>query len=210
MYLEEDTMAEQWQLKGDYIEACNCDVACQCIWLDPPDDDVCTVSLAWDIHEGQYGDVDLSGQSVGMLVHTDEGVMFDPDTAWHVVLLVDEDANDEQRAALEAIYFGQAGGIWGPVAEAHFETTEVTTVPLDVTRDGGEFSVTGGDVVSMEAVETTGFNGDPGVISPHPLTKSLEMNTGRSTTATVSYDDEFTWDVGGGNSYLGAFELANA
>lgn len=203
-------MTEQWKLTGDYVEACNCGVACQCIWLDPPDDDVCTVSFGWHIHEGQYGDVDLSGQSVGMLVRTEEGVMFDPDTAWHVVLLVDEESDDEQRAALEDIYFGRAGGIWGPVADAHFETTEVTTVPLAMSRDDMTISITAGDVLSMEASGSTGFNGEPTTISPHPLTKSNEMTVGKSTTATVAYDDEFTWDVGGESSYLGDFELANA
>jgi len=81
-------MAEAWKLKGAYVEACNCDAACQCLWLEAPNDDVCTVSLAWDIHEGQYGDVDLSGLSVGLLISTEDGVMFDPDTGWDLAFLI--------------------------------------------------------------------------------------------------------------------------
>lgn len=203
-------MTEQWQLKGDYVEACNCDVTCQCIWLEPPDDNACTVSLAWDIQDGQYGDVDLSGLSVGMLISTDEGVMFGPDTGWGVVLLIDEAANDEQRTALEDIYFGRAGGIFAPVADTHVETAEVVTAPFTFNRDGADFSVEMGDIVSMKVVGKTGFNEDLGTISPHPLTKSREMQTGKSTTATVSYNDEFSWDVSENNSYFCDFELANA
>ncbi|AFK21174.1 DUF1326 domain-containing protein (plasmid) [Haloferax mediterranei ATCC 33500] len=202
-------MTEEWHLTGDYVEACNCDIACQCIWLEPPDGDVCTVSLAWDIQDGHYGDVDLGGLAVGMLVYTDEGVMFDPDVAWHIVLLVDEDADGEQQAALEDIYLGRAGGIWAAVADAHVESAEVTSIPITFIRDDADISVSIGDVASMEVVGIPGFNEELGTISPHPLTKSREMQTGKSTTATVSYDDDFAWDVSGNNSYLGDFELAN-
>lgn len=204
------TMVEQWHLKGDYVEACNCDVTCQCIWMEPPDDNVCTVSLAWHIQEGEYGDVDLSGLSVSMLIATEEGVMFDPDTEWDVVLLIDETADDDQRAALEDIYFGRAGGIFAPVADTHVQNAEVATAPFTFNRDGADFSVEIGDAVSMEVVGKAGFNEELGTISPHPLTKSLEMHTGKSTTATVSYNDDFSWDVSENNSYLGDFELANA
>ncbi|MFW6153556.1 MAG: DUF1326 domain-containing protein, partial [Halobacteriota archaeon] len=94
-------MTEQWRIKGDYVETCNCEVACQCLWLEPPDDDECTVSFAWHIQEGHYGDVDLSGLNLALLIKTDPGVIFDPDVAWHAVLVVDETADDDQRAALE-------------------------------------------------------------------------------------------------------------
>ena len=203
-------MTPDWTIQGDYVEACNCDVVCQCVWLEPPDGDVCTVSLAWDIHEGQCGEVDLSGLSVGMLLSTEEGVMFDPETAWNVVLLLDESADEQQRNALEDIFFGRAGGIFAPAAETHVEGADVATVPFTFDRDGSDFAVEIGDVVSMEVVGKTGFNEDLGTISPHPLTKSMEMHTGKSTTATVSYDEEFTWDVSENNSYFCEFELTNA
>ncbi|MFC7224054.1 DUF1326 domain-containing protein [Halalkalicoccus sp. GCM10025322] len=203
-------MTHEWILKGDYVEACNCDVACQCVWLEPPDDDVCTVSLAWHIAEGNYGDVDLNGLNVGMLISTEEGVMFGPETEWDVVLLVDETADDDQHEAIEDIYFGRAGGIWAPVADTHVRSADVATVPISFSRDGAAFSVEIGDVLEMAASGAVGFNEEVGTISPHPLTKSHEVRTGKSTTATVSYDDQFTWDVSGNNAYLGDFELASS
>ena len=203
-------MTENWTIRGDYVEACNCDVTCQCIWLEPPDDDVCTVSLAWHIRDGHYGDVDLSGLSVALLVSTDEGVMFAPETGWDVVLLVDEAATEEQRSAIEDIYFGRAGGIWAPVADAHVESAEAMAVPIEFSRDGTDFSVEIGDVLSMEASGAVGFNDEVGTISPHPLTNDHEMQTGKSHAAIVSYDETFSWDVSGNNAYLGEFELANA
>ncbi|MFC7008556.1 DUF1326 domain-containing protein [Halalkalicoccus salilacus] len=175
-----------------------------------PDDDVCTVSLAWHIAEGNYGDVDLNGLNVGMLISTEEGVMFGPETEWDVVLLVDETADDDQHEAIEDIYFGRAGGIWAPVADTHVRSADVATVPISFSRDGAAFSVEIGDVLEMAASGAVGFNEEVGTISPHPLTKSHEVRTGKSTTATVSYDDQFTWDVSGNNAYLGDFELASS
>jgi hypothetical protein len=90
----------------------------------------------------KYGGVELGGLSVGMLISTEEGVMFGPDTAWDVVLLVDEAAADDRRAAVEEIFLGRAGGIWAAVADTHVRSAEVATVPMDYSRDGSEFAVT--------------------------------------------------------------------
>lgn len=203
-------IVNDWHIEGDYVEACNCDAACQCLWLEPPDEGACTASLVWRIRDGEYGDVDVSGLGVGLLISTEDGVMFGPDTGWNVVLLIDETADEEQHAALEDIYFGRAGGIFAPVADTHVEAAEVATAPISFERSGSDFSIEIGDVLSMEVVGKPGFNEELGTVSPHPLTKSTEMHTGESTTATVAYDDEFSWDVSGNNSYFCDFELANA
>ena len=202
-------MSREWQLRGEYAEACNCDVACQCLWLEPPDDDSCTVSLAWHIEEGRYGDIDLSGTNVAMLGRSEEGVMFDPDVAWHVVLLIDETADDDQRDAIEDIYLGRAGGVFAALADTHIESAEVTTAPITFAQQDGEIEVVVGDIVSMAVVGKVGFNEETVTVSPHPLAKGMEPKVGQSTTATVSYDDEFTWDVSGNNSYFAEFEMTN-
>lgn len=203
-------MTREWAIAGDYVEACNCDVMCQCIAMELPDGDVCTASLMFHIQSGHYGDVDLAGLSAAMLVHTEEGVMFAPETGWDVVLLIDDEADADQRAAIEDIYLGRAGGIFAAAADAHVETAEVATAPFTFTRDETDVSVEIGDIVSVEATGKDGFNGEPSTVSPHPLTASTEMNAGRNSLATVSYNDTFAWDVSGNNSFLGDFELANA
>ncbi len=204
------TMTTQWTIAGDYLEACNCDVACQCIWMEEPDDGRCTVSLAWHVREGSYGDVDLGGLNAIWLARYEDGNPFDPDATWPLVLLIDERADDEQRAALEAVFGGQAGGIFAVAVDAHVERLEVETAPFDFTREDGSFSLEIGDWVAVEAAEQAGVLGEIGRVSPHPFTSSLEMTTGKSTVATVAYDDEFAWDVAGNNAFLGDFELANA
>lgn len=125
-------------------------------------------------------------------------------------MLLDEAADDDQRTALEDIFAGRAGGIFGAAVDTHVEEFEIAYAPFSFSRDDGEFAVEIGDVVAVESAEKVGVLGELGTVSPHPFTKSLEMNTGASTTASVSYDDAFTWDVSGNNSFLGDFELANA
>lgn len=205
-------MPQDWTIEGDYVEACNCDVTCQCLWMEPPDGNECTVSIAWHIREGRYGDVDLSGLSTAMLAVSEEGVMLAPETGWDVVLLVDEAADEDQRAALEAIYSGEAGGIFAAIADTHLQSAEVATAPFSFERDGSSFSVDVGDVVSMEVAGKTGFGDEIGRVSPHPLAPGpdLAMETGKSSTATVEYDETFSWDVAGNNAYLCDFELASA
>lgn len=154
--------------------------------------------------------MDLSGLNLAMLVRTEEGVVFDPDVAWHLVLVVDAAADEDQRAALEAIGLGRAGGIFAVTAETHVESAEVATAPFTFTREGTDVAVEVGDFVRMEAAGKPGFNDDIGRVSPHPFNESLEMSTGQSTTATVAYNDQFSWDVSGNNAFLGDFELANA
>ncbi len=204
------SMSQKWSISGDYVEACNCDATCQCIVLESPDDNICTVSFAWHIEDGHYGDVDLSGLHAAMLIRSEEGVLFDPDTAWQMVVIIDETADDDQQAALEDILSGRAGGIFAVAADTHVESAEVAAAPFSFTRDGADFSVEVGDMISMEVAGKYGFNEELGRIAPHPFTKSLEMSTGKSTTATVEYNDEFTWDVSENNAFFCDFELANA
>lgn len=145
----------------------------------------------------------------GISGRSKEGVLFDPDVAWNMVV-VDEAATDDQRAALEDILLGRAGGIFAVAADIHVDNAEVATAPFSFTRDGADFLVEVGDIISMAVVGKRGFNEEIGRIAPHPFTKSQEMSTGKSTTATVKYNDEFTWDVSENNAFFCDFELANA
>ena len=57
--------------------------------------------------DGSAGDIDLDGLKVAVACryHDDE-----PGSPWSIVLYVDESGDAEQRAALEAIFLGRAGG----------------------------------------------------------------------------------------------------
>ena len=96
-----------WHLDGTYFEACNCDVACPCIFLSAPTEGECTVLVAWHIDRGRDGEVSLDGLNAAMAVHAPGHMM---QTKWRAALYLDERASEPQQQSLTKIFGGQAGG----------------------------------------------------------------------------------------------------
>jgi hypothetical protein len=59
-----------WQLKGTYIESCNCEIACPCVFLSAPTQGECTALVAWHIDQGNDDQVKLDGLNVALAVHS--------------------------------------------------------------------------------------------------------------------------------------------
>ena len=64
--------------------------------------------MSWYIQDGHADGIDLSGLRAVMSLRYFDQVQ--PATPWEVVLYVDRDANDAQRAAVADIFLGRAGG----------------------------------------------------------------------------------------------------
>lgn len=97
----------KWNIKGTYVEACNCEAICPCIFFSPPTEGSCTVLIGWQIDEGAYEEVSLNGMNTAVLAHS-PGHM--KDGGWKVALYVDDRADEAQNQALMGIFSGQAGG----------------------------------------------------------------------------------------------------
>lgn len=102
-------MSESWQLDGEYLESCNCELLCPCLLVkgSKPTEGHCDVIFGFHIKSGKYGNTDLSGLNAVTVVYT-PGIMTEGN--WTLGAYVDERANDAQRAALEKIFTAQAGG----------------------------------------------------------------------------------------------------
>src|SRR3989304_9611793 len=96
-----------WNLSGSYFEACNCDLACPCVFMSPPTTGECSLLVAWHIDRGKDGDVAVDGLNVALAVHS-PGPMLK--TKGDVALYLDERATADQQDALGKIFGGQAGG----------------------------------------------------------------------------------------------------
>lgn len=201
-------MTQDWKLNGNFIEACNCSVPCQCLWWEPADDNKCTFAGFWSIEEGTYGDISLDGLGAGMLVWED-GILFEG--GWHVVLVIDEAADEEQAAALETIFSGQAGGLFEAAAPLIDTVEDSVVVPFSYSTKDGHLSFSAGDIVTIETDKSVGFGDKQGSVYPHPfIPPDEEANIGKTTEATVDFNDEFSWDVSGNTSQFGEFEMANS
>ena len=97
-------MAEQnWTLRGEYMESCNCDYLCPCIYTNPQGPathDHCTAFMVFRIDEGRSGATRLDGLKFALVIRSGK-VMADGN--WIFGVVVDEAADPAQRQALGAI-----------------------------------------------------------------------------------------------------------
>ena len=93
-----------WSIEGPHFINCNCDFGCPCQYLALPKDNVCKAVVAFQIEKGHYGDTKLEGlRAVNLYswpnpIHEGNGTM---------QTVVDERADDAQRAAIASIMRGE-------------------------------------------------------------------------------------------------------
>jgi hypothetical protein len=105
-------VATTWHIRGSYFESCNCDAICPCRRIDGVQGGrsthgICAGVLSWLIEEGSADGTDLAGAAVALAIRYDDD---EPGSPWTWILYLDEQASEEQRAALESIYTGRIGG----------------------------------------------------------------------------------------------------
>lgn len=140
-----------WNLSGEYMESCDCDYLCPCIYTNPQEqatNDNCHAALIFRIDRGQSGGVSLAGLCFALLIRSGKVMA---DGGWVFAGVVDARANDEQRAALTAIVGGEAGGTPGMIRThlvGDFRGVEVK--PIVFSMDGLKRSVSIPDILSFE------------------------------------------------------------
>jgi hypothetical protein len=105
-------VATKWHIRGSYFESCNCDPICPCRRIEQVPGGrstygICTGVLSWLIEAGRAGGTDLAGVAVALATRYDDD---EPGSPWTWILYLDENASEEQRAALEEIFTGRRGG----------------------------------------------------------------------------------------------------
>ena len=192
-----------WHLNGTYFEACNCDVACPCIFLSAPTEGECTVLVAWHIDRGQDGDVSLDGLNAAMAVHAPGHML---QTKWRAALYLDERASEPQQQSLTKIFGGQAGGHPAVLAQFLDDILGVSSVAIDYQAVGKERSLTIPNVTSIEIEALAGQNGDEVTVSGHPLCIAPGHPAVVAKSNQVSYTDHgMTWTLSGKNGLFSPF-----
>lgn len=102
-----------WTMKGELILNCNCTVFCPCVislGKHPPTEGHCQTWGGVRIDSGNYGDVDLSGLNIGLMIEI-PGMMSRGN--WKVALFIDDRASDAAYNGLLDIFSGKARGTTG-------------------------------------------------------------------------------------------------
>lgn len=137
-----------YRIKMDHIEACNCQHGCNCQFGGFPNEGKCEFLIAYNITEGEYGDVALDDVRVVVglkypgAIHEGDG---------EGVLFIDEDASPEQVAAIDEIWSGRAGGMpWEALAGTLRTMEGPVPVSVDLQAAGKRSSVSIPGVLKME------------------------------------------------------------
>ena len=180
-------MAEQkWAMRGEYMESCNCDYLCPCIYTNPQAPvtyDHCTAGLVFRIDAGSYGDIVLDGLKFALVIRSGK-VMADGN--WVFVGVVDEQADDAQRQALATIVGGQAGGPPAFIRENLVSDFRgIAYKPIEFKLDGLKRSTVIPDVLSfdIEGVASRNRSGEPLYIdnTAHPANRRLALARAKET-----------------------------
>ena len=202
-----------WQLTGDYFENCNCDVVCPCFASSVapltarPSRGVCDVALIFHIDKGNYGDVALDGLNVSVIVHT-PGPMADGN--WTAAAYIDERADDQQTAALGAIFTGVEGGPMAAFAPLISTQLGVKKVPIRYSIQGKRRSaeIPGIMQMAVEPIPTMHPSGEIWTTLGHPVAPDRIALAMGSSGSTVS-DYGMRWDNSGRNGHYAPISWSN-
>ncbi|MDE2007064.1 MAG: DUF1326 domain-containing protein [Rhodospirillales bacterium] len=169
-----------WQLRGDYMESCNCDYLCPCVYTNPQGQtthDHCTAALVFRIAEGRRGATVLDGLAFALLIRSGR-VMADGN--WRFAVVVDEAADSPQREALAPIVAGEAGGTPGAIrAGLVTDFRGVAYAPIRIAAEGlrRTVDIPGVLAFAIEGVASRNKSGQPFYIdnTAHPAGKRLAL-----------------------------------
>ncbi|HSB25820.1 MAG TPA: DUF1326 domain-containing protein [Burkholderiaceae bacterium] len=168
-----------WQIKGEYMETCNCTLLCPCIWSNLaalPTEGDCKAAVTLRIDKGAKDGVTLDGLSFIVMLHS-PGAMGNGNIT--VGLVVDERATDQQVEAIKAIATGAAGGPMAALGPLVGRIAGVERRPIQFEVNGLNRVVRAGELIDQAC------EGLPSVTAPgeaialenvaHPVNTRLSL-----------------------------------
>ena len=145
-----------YKLEGSMLEVCTCNAICPCwVGLDP-DGGTCQGAIAWHFDKGEIDGTDVSGLTFAVAVSIPGNALAGN---WRAVAFVDDKANEEQEAAILAVYTGQKGGPVADLAQLIGEVVGVERVPINFALEKGKGTLTVGSAIDAEMEAFEGATG---------------------------------------------------
>ena len=150
-----------WRATGLLFENCNCQLLCPAhvSFRQPCTNARCQGHWAIRVDRGRFGDIDLADTSV-VIVYDAPRRMFEG--GWTQACYIDERATGPQRAALDDIVSGRAGGPWAILAGFVETRLETRCVPMRFEDDGREKRLTIPDLLDTTVTAIRGADGKTG------------------------------------------------
>jgi hypothetical protein len=129
------TPTPAWWANGELFENCNCTLVCpgHMHFSQHCTHEHCLGYWAIRIDDGAYGDVPLGGLRAVIAFDAAQRMI---DGNWTEVVIIDASATEAQRAALENILHGRAGGPWEVLARFVARRLDTRFLPITFEEDG--------------------------------------------------------------------------
>jgi hypothetical protein len=180
-------MAEQeWSLRGEYMESCNCDYLCPCIYTNPQGpatQEQCIAVMVFRIDDGSSGPLRLDGRKFALVIRSGR-VMADGD--WIFGVVVDEAADPAQRRALAAIASGEAGGPTAMIRQnlvSDFRGVEFRPIEIEIAGHNRRVTIPQLLSFEVEGVLSRNRSGEPYYLdnTGHPAARRLALARSKAT-----------------------------
>lgn len=157
-------MSEKWTINGELTLSCNCTVFCPCVLSlgkHPPTEGYCQTWAGIRIDEGAFGDVDLGGINVALVMEI-PGLMSRGN--WTAGLFVDDRADIQAVRALTRIFTGRAGGSTGLLSILVGRFLGVQQAPVSYTVEDKTRIVKVPKIIDGAITPVSGSNGGGDVV----------------------------------------------
>jgi len=182
-----------WQIEGDYIASCSCNVVCPCPVDGTPNDPngkgECRGVAVFHIDSGNLDDTDLSGVNFAL-------VNFFPANFtsgnWKLGVVIDDGAAEGQTAALGTILSGEAGGPFAQFAPLMGENLGLERAKVSLSANGGSI----GSMSDYTWEPFRGADGNPTTVKNGALAFAPEFAIGRTKGKSNVFGLEFEGNYG--------------
>lgn len=190
------TTLTPWAIKGELILNCNCTVFCPCVvslGQHPPTEGYCQAWSGVRIDSGHYGDVDLSGLNVGLVLEI-PGLMARGN--WKAAAYIDDRSSDDAYDALVAIFSGAARGTTGLFSILVSEFLGAERAEVSYETEGKERRLIVGKKINGAVVPVTGHGGEDIVVTNTEYWMGPDITVATATKGRVRAHGR-VWDFDG-------------
>lgn len=161
---KKDAGLTPWAIKGELILNCNCTVFCPCVvslGKHAPTEGYCQAWAGVRIDEGFYGDEDISGLNVGLILEI-PGLMARGN--WKAAAYIDDRASDAAYDGLVNIFSGAARGTTGLFKVLVSEFLGAERAPITFETEGKLRRLVVGRAIHGEVIPVAGADKDTDIV----------------------------------------------
>lgn len=198
-----------YELEGQLLEVCDCNVLCPCWIGGDPDNGTCDAIVAYHFDRGTIDGMDVSGRTLAILNHIPGNIL---KGNWRVVIVVDDKATPQQQEALLNVFTGKLGGPVADLVQLVGEVVAVERAPIIFEVKEGKGTLRLGDLAQAEMEPFRGPTGQVTTLNESifttipgaPAWVSKASSYHRSTSRYGLKD----LDLSGHNAIQGLFRFA--